>query len=787
MGEQTIIFSRLDLIWLLGGVFILGFVFIIWSYYRSPVSGTIKGICFFLRTLGLSAMILFLLNPMWSGKRAKPGLNHLILLADNSESMNIHDRGLSKSRGDIMRELLTNDVGGWQEQVEKTFVLKKYLFDYRLHGTSDYSDLSCSGKVSSLGFSLRQIADQNQGQPAAGIVLFTDGNATDLSFDRFEAKGLPPIYPVVMGKDFTGRDVSIESVVASQSLFEDTPVTIRSKINAPGLSGESIAVRLMDRFGEIIESKTQKAPSGENSLTFEFTHRPLRSGIAFYQLKAGLASEMDLASDIIPTQEATYANNHRFLAVDRGQGPYRILYVSGRPNWEYKFLKRAIDEDPYLQITALIRLANREPKFAFRSRRSGENNPLFTGFDRTDEMTERYDEPVLIRLNTRDEAELRSGFPKSEEELYVFHGIIIDDIEAGFFTSEQHALVRRFVSERGGGLLTLGGVDSYQQGKYGQTIIGDILPIYLDSVQDIAKGQLRFSLTREGWLEQWVRLRSNEAGEKERITEMPSLEVINPVRGIKPGAVILANMTDTAGKTYPALATHRFGNGRVASMMLGDVWRWGFQNAEAHADMDKSWRQTLRWLMANVPNRVDVVVEPEANNSNASVLIKVKVKDAKFQPEDNATVQLKVQRVQEALISTNQVSIMAEESMTEAGSYQASYTPRLSGNFQVDVTVTNSAGAEIGRVRTGWSTDLAGNEYRQLKPNTALLELLAKQTGGELVKPESLDSFVKKLPFRKMPVTESWTYPAWHQPWVFIFVLACFIAEWGLRRWKGLP
>ena len=38
--------------------------------------------------------------------------------------------------------------------------------------------------------------------------------------------------------------------------------------------------------------------------------------------------------------EQTLANNSRLVVVDQGGGPYRVLYVSGRPNWEFKFLQR---------------------------------------------------------------------------------------------------------------------------------------------------------------------------------------------------------------------------------------------------------------------------------------------------------------------------------------------------------------------------------------------------------------------------------------------------------------
>ena len=50
-----------------------------------------------------------------------------------------------------------------------------------------------------------------------------------------------------------------------------------------------------------------------------------------------------------------------------------------------------------------------------------------------------------------------------------------------------------------------------------------------------------------------------------------------------------------------------------------------------------------------------------------------------------------------------------------------------------------------------------------------------------------LDSFAKSLPNKHSPIMESWTFPLWHTPAMFAFALACFLAEWGLRRWKGLP
>ena len=46
---------------------------------------------------------------------------------------------------------------------------------------------------------------------------------------------------------------------------------------------------------------------------------------------------------------------------------------------------------------------------------------------------------------------------------------------------------------------------------------------------------------------------------------------------------------------------------------------------------------------------------------------------------------------------------------------------------------------------------------------------------------------VRRLPELRAPVMETWSFPAWHTPVLFAFALACLLAEWGLRRWKGMP
>ena len=169
-----------------------------------------------------------------------------------------------------------------------------------------------------------------------------------------------------------------------------------------------------------------------------------------------------------------------------------MLYVSGRPNWEFKFLRRALEGDDQIELAGLVRIARRTAEIRLsQSSEPGRRAPLFDGFDHPDaETAERADEPVLIGLGKQlDGVERAARFPKTADELYRYHAIVLDDIEAGFFTADQLTLLRNFVSQRGGGLLMLGGPDSFASGKYDRTPVGELLPVYLNRPEPVPGGR----------------------------------------------------------------------------------------------------------------------------------------------------------------------------------------------------------------------------------------------------------------------------------------------------------
>jgi uncharacterized membrane protein len=807
--------------WVLPVACVLGasLLLLLWAYGRAPAGAGVRLVCTLLKLIGIAALAACLLEPIWTGQRARPGANFFAVVADNSQGMQIKDRGESRNRGEVLRELLRPDQSPWQAKLEENFQVRRYVFDSRLQATKDFTELTFDGRMSSLGTSLRMIGERFKEQPLAGVLLLTDGNATDMPDGVVEFAGLPPVYPVVMGKDDPIKDIAVQKVTVTQTSFEDAPVSIQADVVAGGYAGERIVAQLVEAGhasvfsrtnktpatgGKVVEEQTQRAPRDGDVLSFRFQLRPEKPGLSFYRLRVAARQEQGQFEKPESSAEATLANNARMLAVDRGKGPYQILYVAGRPNWEYKFLNRAVTEDDQIQLVGLIRIAKREPKFDFRGRFGETSNPLFRGFgNQSKEEIERYDQPVLVRLypnkelELREETKLRGGFPKIPEDLYAYHAVILDKLEAEFFTHDQMTLLQKFVSERGGGLLMLGGAESFREGKYERTPIGDMLPVYLDRVPEgKAPEQVRLNLSREGWLQPWARLRATETEEKTRIEDMPPFLVLNQVRDIKPGASPIAYVTDPAGKNYPAVVVQRFGHGRTAAVTIGDVWHWGFRDQEVHRDMEKAWRQLMRWLVADVPQRVQFEAEQKRGDPNQAVNLQVRVRDEKFQPLDNAAVTITIRTVGPPTPTTSEkstapaapamIQLIAEPALNESGLYQAAFVPRETGGYYAETTVTNAVGAEVGRAEAGWTSDPAAEEFRSLKPNRALLEAIAKKTGGEVISASHLEAFAENLPNRHAPVTESWSFPLWHRASVFLFALACFVVEWGLRRWKGM-
>lgn len=762
----------------------------IWSYAFRSGRTWFSAAALALKIIAVGLLAFCLLEPMQRSERPKPGANSFAIIVDDSLSMQMKPAGSSASRSESLTPLL-DPQSSWQIRLAQDFEVRRYAFAERLQNVKQLQELKFDGKHSTLATALQTLSARQATSNLAGALLFTDGLATDDIASMLREKEFEyPIYPVLDAAESALRDISITQPSVTVSAFELAPANVEATVQAQGLAGRELTALLIDEAGKVLARQAIDCDADRFEHRARFQFQPSQPGFQAVELRVQLSSELPSMTENAPTEltsrlEVTTANNRALMAIDRGGGPYRVLYVAGRPNWEYKFIRRALEEDVELEFHALLRIAKKEPKFSFRDQLVDSANPLRAGFSDDEDTVEQYDEPVLLRIGEGAAEALQAGFPASQESLFHYDAIILDDIEASFFTQPQLLLMREFVAQRGGGLMMLGGQESFNGGEFNQTPLADVLPVYLrdaDGSIDPSDKQsaVRYQLTRQGSLEPWLRLRDNRSEEGKRFDEMPNFVTWNNVGGVKPGAWLMAEIETVSG-LRPGLAAQRFGNGRTLALMVGDMWRWSMRRAKLETDdLAQSWRQMARWLTNDAPRRVEVkIVAPAAPLDPQR--IQVKLRDADFTPLDNAQVVIKITEP-----DGKQVELSAQADGQAAGLYTTDYWSTTDGVYKCQVAATTPDGQEMDVVRTGWAAQPSAAEFRQVQLNRELLQQLADASGGQIVPQQELTSFAASLPSRKVPITEVRIEPLWHRPWLVACAVFCLCLEWGLRRWKGL-
>ncbi len=766
-----ILWQNTDITWIAVAVVVLVGALLVVGYWRSPLRGWRRLAAMGCKLGALALLALCLLDPLWTRTQPKKGENEVILLVDTSASLETAESpGAATRASQVAAALKSGDAdAAWITALAEDFRLRMMTVGAQTRSVPHFRALSFDGTRSDLCRTLMTL--RSGGANLAAVVVVSDGNATDGAAWKSEGKGAP-VFTVLAGEKAPTPDLALLEATVAVSPFEDAPVTITTRVSAQGLNGKQAVLSALDEAGKVVATE-KVTVHGDSPQTVRLRIPTAKPGVSFHRVELKCEG----------VKEATLANNTRLLAADRGTGPYRVLYIAGRPNWEYKFLRRAIAGDVDVQMPSLIRIAKREPKFEWRGRAGESVNPLFRGFGAKDgEEAQRYDQPVLIRLGTKDAKELTDGFPKSPEDLFSeYRAIIIDDLEAGFFTQEQMHLIERFVSERGGALMMLGGQECFQAGGYDHTPIGRMLPVYLDRVASAPVADVRFNLTREGWLESWMRLRTERAEDETRLAAMPAFQSINQTFSIKPGASVLATVSDAEQKAHPAIVAQRFGEGRVGSVLVADMWRWGMKDEDARKDMERAWRQLMRWLVVDVADGITLTAEAEPADHERMKLA-VRVRDRSFRAQSDAVVKIEVVQP-----DGTKSQLFAEPSLKEAGLFEAEFFAAKAGNYRASASVEDAEKrTPLGSKATGWAYDPQADEFGRLEPDQSLMQRIASESGGQMLKLAEITKLPELLKNIRVPVEVTLATPLWHSPWVFVALLLLLGGEWYLRRKGGM-
>jgi uncharacterized membrane protein len=391
----------------------------------------------------------------------------------------------------------------------------------------------------------------------------------------------------------------------------------------------------------------------------------------------------------------------------------------------------------------------------------------------------------FMRMDVDSAGELFSGFPTTREELFSYRALILGSIEASHFTHEQLRMIAEFVSERGGGLLMLGGRHSFAEGGYAGTPVADALPVRLDaqfSRDTMFFDTLDIRLTRAGAAQPALRVADTEQATEERWRTLPAPTTYNRVGPLKAGAVALLRGSGSSGSDRPVLAWQRYGRGQTFALPVQDTWIW-----QMHADMpledqthELFWRQLLRWLVSGVPHPVTATLAADHIAPGDAIGITADVSDDRFAKVNDGHVIAHV-TAPDGAVSEVPMSWMVGRD----GEYHASVPASGPGLHTVRVTAERNGRTLVANPVYAYA-DERRDEFFGSQMRAPLLRRIADETGGRFYTTANAASLAEDIAYAGRGATVQEERDLWDMPVLFILLVSLLAGEWVYRRLRGL-
>lgn len=734
---------------------LLAFVYFAYVRPRMRVDGQTRVGLIALRSALFLLILFLLLKPVVVVPSVIPRSSTVALVADDSRSMQMTDAENGLTRLDAMRGTLFDADKPFQRRLQERFKTQAYGFSSQLDNIGDGGEeLTGEGLSSDVGGALAEAARRSTGAPLSAVVLVSDGAAnagTDLAAElrNLRARGLP-VYTVGVGDARRPADAELSRVNLPRRVLVGSSVEVEAFVRASGYGATKVRIAASE--------------DGRAVKTEEFNLRGGETEVVRMELIPATAGVHRYTFDVQPlADELTLENNRREALVEVVEGPLRVLYVEGEPRWELGKLRDALGRgEKNVELVSLLR--------------TGENK--------------------LYRQGVSGEGELADGFPKTEEELFTYDGLMLGSVEASFFSIEQLRAIEAFVSRRGGGLLALGGSYAFGAGGYAGTPVADALPV---TIAQRAAGTspapnpnatapaFKPQLTARGASHPITRLSEDRGLSQKTWNELPPVSVPEAPTGVKPGATVLLEARRPAaegrGASGPVtlLAQQRYGRGQALAFTASDTWRWRMRSDSKSNAHENFWRQMLRYLVQGTPRQFEVSAGQDVYAPGDSVRIVADVRDKKFNAVADARAVARIVKPSGAAVEVP----LRFTARDEANVYVGEFKSDELGRHRIELS---ASGASIGEAAAQSEFLIAelNREFYDASLNEELLRRIAAETGGKYYTLAEAGALVDDLTYRQTDNSRPVTKDLWDMPVNFLLLVGLLSGEWFLRKRHGL-
>ncbi len=763
-----------------------------WSYRRGApgLSRWRRNLLIALRTLLAALFVMLLARPVLLITLNDPVRGKLLVLLDDSGSMGLKDRrstpadvnraalaadllapdasldssppsGNEKwkdaSRADILRAVTGNRrLDLWARLAEKAD-LHFHCFGRDLHdlgalpaGPENAAQAAAAvpellGRMTfaepatAFGDAVRQLLEENRGQPVSGILLVTDGanntGAPPEEIAELARQENVPLY--TWGIGITGpRDVIVRELAGPRGAFVKERAEFSVRVRAPGFTGQTVTLRLRANGREV--DKKEIRLTGDSEAEYRLGFEPQEKG------------EARMEAVIDPLEgEASRDNNIATTKIRVLDNQVKVLYVEQEPRWDFRYLLSTLQRDRRLAVRCLL---------------------IDGGAD---------------LANERPDSGFLKEFPATREELVTNEIIVLGDVDPAALGEAHMKLLQEWVGEIGGGLIFMAG-PKQDPIHYAGTPLALLLPVELDPAVNAeawaarSRVPVRLRLTPTGELSPLLRLSDSSLENRQIWNEFPGVRWTARVARAKPTAQVYLEEAGAEGAVHPpVIAQQAYGKGTVLYFGFDETYRWRSRSGEKY--YARVWNQIIqsfsleRQLGASARTQLKVA-RPEYTVGE-TVTISGKLYTASFTPLGEASVPGTLSVLPpDAPADARAVSLL--ERPEAPGEYQWEFVARTPGEYRFSTILDPNAVVKF-------EVTAPRLEQSQTALDASLLETMAQTSGGRFLREEDLHRLPDLIASRTMTVPSFKKRELFYSPWWMAALMALAITEWLLRRlWR---
>jgi len=765
-----------------GGLAVAG----IWYLYRTELSQVrplMRVALVATRLLVLTCVAFMLLELVFVITKRESQPSNLLVLVDTSESMGLNDPypddeklsdlatklGYESSEPMRKEQRLAIARKGIEKLLpalgrERTISLYTFAQEPLASSRDALPNWEAKGTATAIGTAMAGALAEHRGQPVAGLLLVSDGQANAGEDSRkvaeLAAKQGVPIVCLAVGSEQGPSNARLAAIEADPVVFMGDPVEITVVVEGEGMQG---------RTGAVLLEKREQAgwmPVGREEVAFEEASGSKRVS---FKLAPDAIGEIEFRAQLSETgPELTEADNTATHVMKVVRQQIRVLLIAGGASPEVQFLRNALLRDTGLEFACWLQTAG-------------------GGYE---------------QVGTRPIRRL----PSNRQELEQYDVLILFDPDMRLLGPAWSDLITHFVGTSGGGLVFVAGEShtrnlfdgtATDSGRGGDSTVNHqwlrILPVVSDpglyrsnaEVALSAREPWNLELTEDGAIDPIFQFAADPGHNREVLTSLPGMYWHFPVTRAKPGATVLARhgdprMRNSFGRNV-LFAMHRYGPGRTAFLGFDSTYRWRDLHEEY---FDGFWARLIDRVGRSkaLGGRYPFTLSSNKSVFHTGDQVTITARAAEGLEGSNAVLDL---RGEIELAGQSPLALEMKPLAERPGEAQAEITLNEAGSYTVRVLPGNVAGESDPNVRpatVNLRVETADNELDRPKLDRALLEDVAKASGGAAFSIFDYDKIPDAFKIGQVHRTLEYRDEMWDAPIVYGSLLILLTCEWLLRK-----